>query len=90
MSGTTLPDRWPMALTDQHGATAYGWFPPGTPADPPHVLPAALYAEVCRIAGADPRSPWVAFPTRSDALAAAAAGDFAAWSRPVASGGGVG
>lgn len=81
----SLSDRWPMLLTDQWGATAYAWFPPRTPTDRAHVLPAAVYAEVCRVAGVDPLSPWVAFKDRSDALTAAAvAASLAA--RPAAGG----
>jgi hypothetical protein len=59
-----------MRLSDQHGATAYAWFPPDTPADPEHILPALIYAEVCRVAGLGPSSPWVAFKTRRAALTA--------------------
>jgi hypothetical protein len=73
-----LPDHRPMLLTDQDGATAYAWFPPGTPTDPSHVLPARVYAEVCRLAGVEPSSPWVAFRDRSAALAAAVAANLAA------------
>src|SRR5437868_10735836 len=51
---STLPppaDRWyPMSLTDQRGATAFAWFPPGTATDPAHVLPARVYGELCRLA----------------------------------------
>jgi hypothetical protein len=57
-----------MRLTDQHGATAFAWFPPGTPTDPIHVLPGPVFAEVCRLAGVVPSSPWVGFKTRGAAL----------------------
>jgi hypothetical protein len=67
-----LPDRWPMPLTDQHGAAAFAWFPPGTPTDPIHVLPSRVYAEVCRLVEVEPSSPWVEFPDRPAAIAAAA------------------
>jgi hypothetical protein len=78
-STLSLPDRWPMTLTDQRGAAVgYAWFPPGTPTDPAHVLPAAVYAEVCRIAGEDPSSLWVVFKRRSVALSAVVAAEFAA------------
>jgi len=80
--GSTLPppaDRWyPMLLTDQRGTTAHAWFPPGTATDPVHVLPARVYAELCRLAGVEPFSPWVAFKSRGDALAAMAAACLAA------------
>jgi hypothetical protein len=59
-----------MRLTDQHGATAYVWFPPGTPTEPARVLPGLLYTEVCRLAGVAPSVPWVAFKTRGAALTA--------------------
>jgi hypothetical protein len=62
-----------MPLTDQNGAIAHAWFPPGTPTDPIHVLPALLYVKVCHLAGVEPTSPWVAFRRRVDALAAAVA-----------------
>lgn len=85
--GSTLPppaDRWqPMHLMDQHGATAYAWFPPGTVTDPAHVLTAPVYRELCRLAGAGPRPPCVAFKSRDDALAAMAAACLAAGVRPV-------
>jgi hypothetical protein len=67
-----------MPLTDQRGAVGFAWFPPGTPTDPAHVLPARVYAEVCRLAGVAPSSPWVAFRDRSAALAAAVAAELAA------------
>jgi hypothetical protein len=65
------PDRWPLSLTDQHGATSYAWFPPNTPTDPAHVLPARVYVELCRLAGVEPSSPWVEFHDHAAALAAA-------------------
>jgi hypothetical protein len=61
-----------MSLTDQHGAVAHAWFPPGTPTDPVHILPGLLYAEVCRLAGVATSSPWVAFKNRGAALTAVA------------------
>jgi hypothetical protein len=73
-----LPDRWPMRLTDQHGAVTFAWFPPGTPTDAEHVLPAQVYAEVCRLTGVAPSSPWVAFRDRPAALAAVVAANLAA------------
>jgi hypothetical protein len=72
-STLSLPDRRPMRLRDQHGATAHAWFPPYTPTDPAHVLPARVYAEVCRLAGVAPSSPWVAFHNHAAALAAVVA-----------------
>jgi hypothetical protein len=77
---STLPlhDHWPLSLTDQHGATAYAWFPPGTPTDPAHVLPARVYVEVCRLGGVEPSSPWVAFRDRAAALAAVVAASLTA------------
>jgi hypothetical protein len=78
-STLSLPDKWPMLLVDQHGVVVgYAWFPPGTPTDAAHVLPAAVYAGTCRVAGADPRSPWVAFGCRSAAISAVAAAAFGA------------
>lgn len=71
-------------LTDQRGAVAFAWFPEGTATDPEHVLPASLYAGVCRIAGVSAGSPWVAFRTRGDALAALAAACLAAGTQPTA------
>jgi hypothetical protein len=71
-----------MLLRDQHGGAAYAWFPPGTPTDPEHVLPARLYAEVCRLAGLAPSSPWVAFRDSSAALAAAVAATLVARHHP--------
>jgi hypothetical protein len=62
-----------MIVTDQYGARLFGWFPPGTPADPAHVLPAEVYAEVCRLAGLPPTAPWVAFRERFDAIVTMAA-----------------
>jgi hypothetical protein len=59
-----------MLLVDQHRVAAYAWFPPGTPTHPTHVLPAAVYAGVCRRAGVLPSSPWVAFKSRAEALTA--------------------
>ena len=68
------PDRpLPMVVTDQHGAGAFAWFPEGTPTDPAHVLPRAVYAGVCRLAGVSERSPWVAFRSLADANAAVVA-----------------
>jgi hypothetical protein len=61
-----------MSLPDQHGTTSCAWFPPGTPTDSIHVLPAPVYAEVCRRAGVAPSSPWVAYKTRGAALTAMA------------------
>jgi hypothetical protein len=61
-----------MSLTDQHGMTSCAWFPPGTPTDPSHLLPAPVYAEVCRRVGVAPSSPWVAYKTRAEALTAMA------------------
>lgn len=62
-----------MVVTDQTGAHLYGWFPPGTPTDPEHVLPAEVYAELCRLADVPPAAPWVAFDDRIDAVVAMAA-----------------
>jgi hypothetical protein len=76
---STSRDRQPMPLTDQHGATAHAWFLPGTPIDPTHVLPEPMYAELCRLAGVEPHSPWVAF---QDRLAAAVAAGLLARHRP--------
>src|SRR5262249_543746 len=42
-----------------------------TPTDPAHVLPARVYAALCRLVGGDPSSPWVAVPDRPAAIAAA-------------------
>jgi hypothetical protein len=67
-----------MRLTDQHGAVAFAWFPPGTPTDPEHVLPCLIFAGVCRLAGVAPSSPWVAFQDQPAALAAAVAAGLAA------------
>jgi hypothetical protein len=67
-----------MRLTDQCGAIAHAWFPPGTPTDPEHILPGSVYAELCRLAEVDPWAPWVAFREQSDALAAAVAASIAA------------
>jgi hypothetical protein len=78
-STLSLPGKWPMRLVDQRGAVAgYAWFPPGTATDPAHVLPSAVYAGVCRTAGADPHSPWVAFGCRSAAVSAVATAAFGA------------
>jgi hypothetical protein len=59
-----------MLLVDQHRVAAYAWFPPGTPTHPSHVLPGPVYAEVCRLAGVAPSTPWVGFQTRGAALTA--------------------
>jgi hypothetical protein len=59
-----------LPLTDQHGSTAFAWFPPGTPTDAIHILPGPVYAELCQLAGVEPGSPWVAFQDRPAALAA--------------------
>jgi hypothetical protein len=67
-----------MRLVDQHGATTFAWFPPGTPANPEHLLPARLYAEVCRLTGVEPSSPWVAFRDCPAAVAAAVLAKLAA------------
>jgi hypothetical protein len=77
-STLSLPGKWPMLLVDQFGVAAgYAWFPPGTATGPAHVLPPAVYAAVCRTAGADPTSPWVMFGCRSEATSAVAAAAFA-------------
>jgi hypothetical protein len=75
-----------MQLTDQYGATAYAWFPPGTPTDREHLLPADVYAELCGLAGVEPWSPWVAFRDRSAALAAAVAANLSVGQQPVGGG----
>jgi len=85
MYGTQDPlsaRRLPMVLTDQHGAVAFAWFPEGTRADPAHVLPLAVYAEVCRLAGVPVGSPWVAFARQADAVTAAVAACLAAGCLP--------
>jgi hypothetical protein len=81
-----LPVRHPMLLVDQHGGAAYAWYPPGTPTDPLHVLPDLIYAELCRLAGVAPSSPWVAFPGLRDARAAALAETLAVRRRVVGKG----
>jgi hypothetical protein len=65
--------RQPMVVIDQNGAKLFGWFPTGTPTDPAHVLPAEVYAELCRRAGLPAGAPWVAFHDRLDAIIAMAA-----------------
>jgi hypothetical protein len=82
-----LPVRLPTPLTDEHGAVTFAWFPPGTPTDPAHVLPGPIYAELCRLAGVAPSSPWVAFPGLRDARAAALAATLAVRRRVVGNGG---
>jgi hypothetical protein len=74
MKSTLTPNstHWhPMLIIDQYGsAAAHAWFPPGTPTEPTHILPGPVYAEVCRRAGVEPNSPWVAFKSRAEALTA--------------------
>jgi len=74
----TVPDRHPMALTDQRGRRLFAWFPPGTAADRAHVLPGPVYAALCRMCGLADDRPWVAFDDRVEAVLAMAAAVLAA------------
>jgi hypothetical protein len=60
-------DRWPMPLTDQHGAELFGWFPAGAPVSHVHVLPRPVYDELCQLAGVRSGANWITHSTESSA-----------------------